>query len=179
MEYGDCIERILSSYERYYDISRLTADLFYAKAVFSVKTEEYFLVKSARLSVTDSYEYAFFALKPSLTADDLAMLCAEAWEETLRQTHPFFGHRNTDCALVVVTDTVTDEIKRMTKRARFYKSYKAGLFGWSSFSLCVVGAADGRVAHNGRGEKDAKRIRRQLQALATAAAADTVREAAN
>lgn len=159
----DCMERVILSYKRYYDVSRTESDLFYARALFSAKLEQYFITRRARLSESDSKEHVFFALAPALSDQALSLLCARAWEETLNSTKPFFGHRNTDCSLIIITDTVTPEIKRLAKRTRFYKSYAAGLCGWSAFSLAVFGVRDGSVAYNGRGKDKALSIARMAK----------------
>ena len=70
MNSSEALEKLLHSYERYYDISTENiAAPFVAEAVFKSHNEQYFLVKEAKLSDIDSNEFVFFCLDSDKDSD--------------------------------------------------------------------------------------------------------------
>ena len=58
----EALEVLLKSYKRYYNVkTEEVVSPFSAEAAFHSHGEQYFLVKSARLSEADAHEYVFFA----------------------------------------------------------------------------------------------------------------------
>ena len=138
MEKHEALERLLKAYSGYYNINRETPmKPFAAEASFEKHDEQYFLMKSAKLSEADSREYLFFALEEVLTCDRLLELDRLAWEECLRRTVPEENHKNTDAALLILADRVEEEALPLIRRMRHYKSYRFGLRGFSSYRLLV------------------------------------------
>ena len=67
MTLQETLDKILPSFQRYYDIIREDVPApFSAVAEFHSHDEQYFLIKSARLSESDSHEYIYFATVETL-----------------------------------------------------------------------------------------------------------------
>ena len=90
MTVSEAMEKLLHSYEIYYNVNRETpTEPFVAEAVFHSHDEQFFLVKSAKLSEAESHEYVFFAEEETLTAERLQFLADTAWAEGTSRVEPF------------------------------------------------------------------------------------------
>ena len=151
------LEKIIESFRRYYDVSTENVDLpFAAKAVFKSHNEQYFLVKAAKVADIDSNESVFFydadsAHNEMLTPDFIHELAQTAWQRGLENFKPYYGHRNTDVSLVITAEKISEEVFNSVKKIHFYKSYKLGFFGWSSFRILAFESSTGCTATNRRG----------------------------
>ena len=74
-----------------------------------------------------------------------------AWERGLSRITPYYGHRNTDITLIVLSDKIGEDAFKKIKKLNHYKSYKFGLYGWSSFRTLAYESSTGRLATNWRG----------------------------
>lgn len=161
MTLSECLQKVLSSYERYYTIKTESVSPFSAFAEFRSHNEKYIFVKSAKIADIDSNEFVYFASPEVLDSDSLVEFCNTAWSDGLSKVVPYNGHRNSDVTLVVITnefkENSTDEIKKLVKKTRFYKSYKWSLWGWSNFRLVAFELNSGRIVTNWQG-RDLKYI---------------------
>ena len=165
MNSNGALEKLLKSFESYYNIS--TSDIeapFSAEATFKSHGEQYFLVKAAKLSDLDSNEFVFFYSPHStasgtipLSAEEVSELAQIAWERGLSRIKPYYGHRNSDVTLIFLSEKISDESFKKIKKLNLYKSYKFGLYGWSSFRALAYETSTGRFATNRRGS-DLKKI---------------------
>ena len=159
---GAVLGRILRSFGSYYVVRTEGAfHPFDAEAEFHSHDEQFVLVRSARISETESNEYVFFRSLPSLDELTLKFLCESAWREGLSRVRPHFSHRNSDVALVVVADKVEDGAFALARRMSFSKSYFFLLKGWSDFRLAVIESSTGRTSSNRRGRDLAASISKQ------------------
>ncbi len=146
-------ERIFRPFERYYTISRENIEApFIAEAEFHSHNEQYFLLKSAKLSEFDSNEYVFFAEEKNLSKSRLLQLDSIAWERGLLRIAPAYGNMNSDITLVVSADSIEDEAAVYVKKLRHYKSYAFGFKGWSNYKVIVLEASSDRVFSNRMGK---------------------------
>ena len=149
----ETLEKILPAFKRYYDIIREDVPApFAAAAVFHSHDEQYFLIKSARLSESDSHEYIYFATVDQLDETLLTELDQKAWEMGFSKVKPHPDHRNTDITLFIVADQITDGAFSMVPKIKRYKSYKFGFQGWTHYRLIAFEHTSGRVAYNRQGE---------------------------
>lgn len=153
MSVADSLEKVLRSYEAYYDIERNTPEApFVAEAVFHSHDEQFFFVRSATLGETESNEYVFFAAQDMLDEKYLKKIDELAWEKGIARVKPHSNHRNTDITLVVVSDQVSLEAFTLASKLSHYKSYRFGFQGWSHYRLVVMEVSSGRVAYNRQGQ---------------------------
>ncbi|MCI9487514.1 MAG: hypothetical protein HFI64_11265 [Lachnospiraceae bacterium] len=147
------LEKLLRSFERYYDVRReQVTEPFAAEAEFSLHDEQYFLVKSARLAEADSKEYVYFATADRLDAAGFSVFDTAAWEKGLARVKPHANHRNTDIVLVILADHIEEAVFSVIPKTKHYKSYRLGFQGWSHYRLIAVELSSGRVAANRQGQ---------------------------
>ena len=101
------LEKLLHSYERYYSIQRGVEPPFACEAVFESHNEQYFLVKSAKISDADSNEFVFFAELETLDEKNFCELDEAAWNSGLARVKPGPGHRNSDVTLIIIADSIS------------------------------------------------------------------------
>ena len=149
----EALERMIRSYERYYNINRETPmPPFAAEAVFSAHNEQYFLIKSAKWAEMDSHEFVFFAQEDTLTEEKAQKLADLAWQEGLRRADPKPNHRNTDTVLIVVCRSMEPAAAALIKKTNPSQSYRFGLWGWSNFKWIAYATCDGMTVTNRHGQ---------------------------
>ncbi len=146
------LEKVLRSFETYYNIDRETpTEPFDAEASFVMHDEQYFLVRSARISRSDSSEHVFFRLLDRLDPDSFRKLDQKAWETTLSRVDLSGSHKSTDACLVIIADTVDPEAAREILRSDHFKSYRLGLKGWSTCRMIAYECRTGTSFCSRRG----------------------------
>ena len=149
----EALGRLLTSFECYYNIKREDVTLpFAAEAEFHLHDSQYFLMKSAKISESDSREYIFFSLEEQLSLEKLIELDEKAWSECMNRVQPMDGHKNTDAALIILAEKIDGDAFSAVRSLRHTKSYRLGLWGWSNYRLIVFELSSGRIAHNRLGE---------------------------
>lgn len=147
------LEKVLEAYTRYYTINRETpSSPFAAEAVFHSRGEQYFLVKSAKLSESESNEYVFFAVEDEVDAAALQRLDRAAWTEGISRVNPHNGHRNSDVTLVILAEHISKESFSYIRKLHHYKSYRYGFQGWSSYRVIALESSTGQLACNRQGQ---------------------------
>ena len=153
MNVQEALEKLLPSFRRYYNVK--TEDVaapFVAEAVFQSHNEQYFLVKSARISEANSNEFAYFYTADSLNAEQLKELDACAWERGLKDVQPNYYHRSTDVALIIIAERIDEEAKKLMRKLNHSKSYQFGLKGYSNYRLVALELSTGKVTYNRQGQ---------------------------
>lgn len=152
MTVSEAMEKLLRSYGVYYNVNRETpAAPFAAEAVFHSHDEQFFLVKSAKLSEAETHEYVFFAAEETLTPERLRELEEAAWTEGLSRVQPYSSHQSSDVVLGILAEHITPEAMALIPRLRHYQSYRFGFHGWSHFRLYALEVSSGRSACNRQG----------------------------
>ncbi len=158
MEKTEALTKLLRSYEKYYDINRENpVEPFVAEAEFSLHDEQYFLVRSARISEADSKEYVYFATEDRLDLQTLELLDERAWEDGTGKVKPHKDHRSSDVILLVLADRIEPDAMKRIPKLTHYKSYRHGLHGWSHYKLAAIELSTGKTAANRQG-RDLKKL---------------------
>lgn len=145
-------DKLTEAYGGYYNIARDDGvEPFDARGYLSNEAQQYFLVKAAHIASVNSYEYVYFKKCGQLDKALLDGLDEKAWEDGLSRVEPSSDHKNTDIALIVITDRVTDEVKGAIDTYKHSKNYKFGLHGFSNYRLVVIEAFSGLILTNRRG----------------------------
>lgn len=153
MNLQEALDKLLPSFRRYYNINTEEVEApFTAEAVFQSHNEQYFLMKSARISESNSNEFIYFYTADSLDEAYLTELDRIAWERGIGHVQPNYYHKSTDVALVIIVDKLDEEAKRMLPKLKHSKSYKFGLNGYSNYRLIALELSTGQVFHNRRGQ---------------------------
>ncbi len=159
MNRDEILEKLFSSFQVYYDVKREgTEPPFMAEAVFQTHDEQYFLVKSAVISEAESREYVYFASVECLDLETLLKLDRSAWVRGMEQVRPHGNHRNTDVALIIVADQITEDAFAKVSKLRHYQSYRFGFQGWSNYRLVAIEQSSGRAAYNRLGRSFKKLV---------------------
>lgn len=159
MTVNEILDKLLKSFQIYYNVKRDdVTPPFSAEAEFHTHDEQFFLVKSAVLSEAESREYIYFATLEKLDVETLSRLDEAAWETGLKRVNPHRNHRNTDIALFIIAEKMTDEAFQKVPKLRHYQSYHLGLQGWSHYRLIAVEQSSGRAAYNRLGRSYKKLI---------------------
>lgn len=161
----DLFRKLLEAYSIYYNIKEEdVTEPFDAEAVFSAKNEQYFLIKSAKLAEMQASEFVYFAKRENLKFEELQKLDETAWERGMERVDPNPDHKSSDVILIVITDHISDGIRRNVKKFRHSKSYKLGLWGFSRYMLCIIESSTGDAVYNGQGMNLKKTIRQIIAA---------------
>lgn len=153
MNHSELIEKLLKAYEVYYNVNRETPEApFFAEAVFHSHDEQYFLIRSARISETETHEYVYFADTETLDAKQLQTLADTAWERGLSNVKPHKDHQSSDISLILLADQISEDVKKELPKLKKYKSYRFSLHGWSHFRLIALEVSTGKLIHNRQGE---------------------------
>lgn len=145
----DAFDRLLGAFERYYNVKKNDVESpFCAEAEFHSHTEQYFLVKDAKLSESDSNEFVFFCNTTELNDNNLVELCQTAWSRALDRVVPGWGHRNSDVSVIILSEKIDQNTLKLAKKINFYKSYKFGFWGFSRLKLIAAELSTGRLCYN-------------------------------
>ena len=145
-------EGLIDAYNGYYNIKREdTTEPFDAEGYLSNEAEQYFLVKAAKIAFVNSYEHVFFKKCGRITFEELVSLDAAAWETGIARVKPDADHKNTDVALIVVSDVVTQDIRDRIDSFKHSRNYMLGFHGFSNYRLVVIEAPSKTVLTNRRG----------------------------
>lgn len=158
MDTEQYFEKVLGSYKRYYNIKREeVTEPFTAEAEFIAHSEQYVLLKVAKIAEMETRDFVYFKLCDCLTAEDLKNLSSIAWETGTSKVHVCSGHRNSDVTLVILAEKIEDDAAKQIKKTKYSKSYRCGFWGWSNFKLAAIELSSGRLFSNRLGS-DTKKI---------------------
>ena len=147
------VEKVLKAYAGYYNVNRSTPlEPFAAEAEFRLHDEQYFLIKSAKVSEADSREFVYFATVDRLDKAAFEELDRISWEDGLSRAEIGEHHRNSDVSLVILANHVDPDAAKLLKKTRHYKSYRFGLRGWSDNHTIVYELSTGKETHNRTGD---------------------------
>lgn len=159
----EMLDKLLRAYEVYYNVeTRNPAAPFVAEAAFRSHEEQYFLVRSARISEAESNEFVYFALEETLTTPLLKALDGAAWNAGRARISPHRDHRNSDVTLLILASRIDPDAFELASKMKHYQSYHFGLQGWSHYRLAIVEAVSGRMACNRQGKPLQKFLKRNL-----------------
>ena len=158
MENDEVLKKLEMSFSHYYTIKK--DDIlkpFVMEAEFQSHTEQYFLVKAAKLSDIDSRDFVFFASEEVLSSERLSELESAAWQSGLSRVHPYYGHKNSDITLVIISQKIDTDTFKKIKKLNHYKSYSFGIKGWSRFRVIALEISSKKVVCN-RFTTDLKKV---------------------
>ncbi len=159
MTLQEALDKLLPSFQRYYTIKREdAAEPFAAEALFQSHNEQYFLLKSARISEMNDNETIYFYTAETLNAEELASIDAIAWERGLIGVEPSSAHRSTNVALIILADRIDPEAMKQIRTMKHSRLYKLGLHGFSNYRLAAIELSTGKTVHNRLGQDLAKLV---------------------
>lgn len=155
----EALEKLLPSYQRYYNIKREdVTEPFTAEAEFFTHDEAYFLFKTAKLAQSESKEFVFFKALDCLDEETLRELDEKAWETGMSRVEITPIHHSSDVALVILAETITPGAAKLMKKLSHYKSYCFTFRGWSRYRLIALETSTGKITYNHLGSELKKLI---------------------
>ena len=153
MSTDETLEALFPLFTRYYNVNTDSPGApFVAEATFESHNEQYFLIKAAKVADINANEYVYFAKCSNLTADELYKLDNTAWERGLSKVVPGYDHRSSDITLIIVSEMMEEDAKKLVRKLRHYKSYKWGFNGWSNYRLVAIECSCGKAYYNRQGQ---------------------------
>lgn len=149
LAYDEVFDNFMDSYSVYYNVDREdVTEGFDAQAVFDSKSEQYFLIKSAKVADIHTAEYVYFKKIDKLTTDVLKEVDEKAWNEGISHVKPGPDHKNTDVVLVIFSESIDDDAIEYIKKIKHSKNYNHALYGYSNYRLIVIGLDSGIAYFN-------------------------------
>ena len=159
MSTEDTLLALLPLFTDYYNVNTDNPEEpFAAEATFSSHSEQYYLVKAAKVADISMNEYVFFAVCDYLDDKELARLDEAAWEKGLERVTPCSGHRSSDISLIIVAGSIDEMTGKLIRKTRHYKSYRFGFYGWSNYRLVAIECSTGSAFYNHRGRDLSKLV---------------------
>jgi len=160
MKAREALPNLLKSFYAYYNVTEenVTAP-FAAEAEFHSHEEQFFLVKQAKLSESESKEFVFFGVTEHLTLAQAKEMDEIAWETGMSRVFPHDGHRNSDVVLFILADVIDEDAKKYLKKLRRYQSYRHTLHGWSHYRVIAQEMSTGKPVFNRMGRQLKKLLR--------------------
>ncbi len=156
----EALPSLLKAYLAYYNVTEENVTPpFAAEAEFHSHEEQFFLVKAAKLSESESKEFVFFAATEHLTLADAKCMDETAWETGLSRVVPHDGHRSSDVVLVILADVIDEDAAKYLKKLRRYQSYRHTLHGWSHYYVIAQEMSTGMSVFNRMGRQRKKILR--------------------
>ena len=152
----DVVNRLLRSHEAYFDVSpdyEYAGRHFAGYAEFRSHSEQFVLVKRAKLWEADAFEYIFFDLVDHLDSSWADEAFSFMTNEALGKVKPDENHMMSFVSLVAIADSADGEALAGIRKMRFRKNFKLGLRGWVDLRMAVIDLSSMSVVTNGMGKE--------------------------
>lgn len=159
---------LLRAHEAYFDVTdgySFGGRDFAGYAEFRSHSEQFVLVKRAKLWEADAYEYIFFDTVEHVDSGWVDEAFRFMTNEAIAKVEPDENHMMSFVSLVAIADTVADEAKAKIRKTRFRKSFKFGFRGWADLRMAVIDLASMDVVTNGMGKEMKPTLLSCLQAV--------------
>lgn len=147
------IDKILRSYEVYYDVERCELESLplVATCEFHVHNEKYVLSQKAQLWSTDANEYVYI-FKMDTLSKDLFLKCKDyAYEEGMKVIDPKSGHMYSYITTIFIYDFCDKETENIIKKCKISKNFKLSLHGWMDFHIACINTSENKIYSNKSG----------------------------
>ena len=151
---SDIIDKILKSYEIYYDVKKFENNSLPLKATceFHVHNEKYVLSKKAQLWSTEANEYVYIFEMNTLTKD-LFLECKNyAYEEGMQIINPKPGHMYSYITTIFIYDFCDKKTESLIKKCKISKNFKFSLNGWMDFHIACINTSENKIYSNKSGK---------------------------
>ncbi len=148
------IQRLLDSYEAYYNITRFDGEKkpLTALCEFFERSEKFILSRRAELWSANCEEFIYLYDVEHLTEEIFGKCRDYAREDGLKRANIGPGHMYTYITPVIVCNTCDEEARRALKKCRIYKSFHFSLHGWMDFHAAVLEVDNNRITTNRSGK---------------------------
>ena len=137
------LEIVKDAYSAYYSIvpAEEEGELpLVFRADYKSRDEQYFFVKSANIWGNEKNEYAYVFSAPGIDAVTAQKCLDWALQDMLPRVKPHKEHQYTNCKVVFITDTLSQETAQTVKKSKFSKSY--GFLSTLGYTELIAAAVD-------------------------------------
>lgn len=148
------IDRLLKSYEAYYNITTYQDEQKPLKAVceFYERSEKFVLSRKAELWSANCEEFIYLFDIDHLTKELFEKCRDFAKEDGLKRANIGPGHMYTYITPIFICDTCDDEAKKAVKRCRIYQSFQFSFHGWMDYHVAVLEISNHKIFTNRSGK---------------------------
>lgn len=160
------LEQVLQSHETWFDVHRdysFAHRVFPGYAEFHTHGEKYLLSKRATLWAVNAHEYLFFETVGALDLDRFTAEICFMKTEALKKVAPEKDHMSSSLSLVIIADTVENDVLKAIRKTRFYQSLRFGLSGWIELRVAVMNVQEHSVLTNSAGKQLKKPLEQNLR----------------
>lgn len=154
----DILDKILRSYEIYYDVKKLKNKSLPLEATceFHVHNEKYVLSKKAQLWSTNANEYVYIFKVDTLTKDLFIKCKNYAYEEGMKIIKPESGHMYSYITTIFIYDFCDEKTESLIKKCKISKNFKFSLHGWMDFHIACINTSQNKIYSNKSGKVTSK-----------------------
>ena len=155
------LDKILRSYEVYYDIEKCENESLplVAKCEFHVHNEKYVLSQKAQLWATDANEYVYIFKVDNLDANLFNKCKDYAYENGMKLINPKSGHMYSYITTIFICDTCDENCEKLMKKTKISKNFKFSLHGWMDFHISCININANKIYGNKSGNVTSKFLR--------------------
>ena len=110
------------------------------RAVYDARDERYFLSKNAQIWANEKIEYAYIYSAPSFDTELAGRCMDHALADMLPKVNPHKQHQYTNCKVILIADSLSDDIIELVKKRSFSKSY--GFLSTRGYTELLAAAVD-------------------------------------
>lgn len=150
------MDLLLHAHEAYFDVSRdyeYAGRQFPGYAEFHSYSEQYVLVKRAKLWEANAFEYIFFDEVDHLDSAWADEAFTYMTTEAINKVTLVENHMMSYISLVAIADTADEDALKKIKKMRFRKNFSFGFKGWADLRMAVIDLSSLNVVTNGMGKE--------------------------
>ena len=150
------LNTLADSFSAYYDLHMAEGEqelpLSFRADYFS-RAERYWLTKNITIWGNETNEFAYVFSAPSFD-QALAARCIDyALDDGLPMVKPHKEHQYTNIKVILLADSVEQDVARYVKKRSFSKSYKFSLYGFSTLKSAIVDLGSQKTVTNSAGHE--------------------------
>lgn len=160
------LERLLDSYEAYYNITGLPQQdenlPLVAFCEFYEHSQKYVMSRKAELWAADCEEFIYLFETERLTLDMYERCRDYAREDGMRHAHVGPNHMYTYITPIFICDACDEDARKALKKCHIYQSFHFSFHGWMDFHVAVLEVHDDRISTNRSGRCVGKIMKKVL-----------------
>lgn len=150
------LNTLADSFSAYYDLHMAEGEqelpLSFRADYFS-RAERYWLTKNIPIWGNETNEFAYVFSAPSFD-QALAARCIDyALDDGLPMVKPHKEHQYTNIKVILLADSVEQDVAQYVKKRSFSKSYKFSLHGFSTLKSAIVDLGSQKTVTNSAGHE--------------------------
>lgn len=149
----EALEKLLDSYEAYYNISRSAKgqEPLVAVCEFFERSEKFVISRKAELWSANCEEFIYLFDVPVLTMGVYEECRDYALNDGMKRAHIGKGHMYTYITPVFICSSLEEDAKRALKKCHIYKSFHFSLHGWMDFHVAALNVTTNEIYTNRSG----------------------------